>query len=116
MTVSGLTFFSNSSSLSYTNAIPPVIPAPKLSPMVPNIIILPPVIYSQPLDPQPSTTDIAPEFLTANRSPAWPAANRFPEVAPYSTVLPMMVFSFDIKLLSSLNLIEIVAPDKPLAT
>ena len=54
---------------------------------------MPPVMYSQPLEPQPSTTATAPELRTAKRSPAWPAANSLPAVAPYSTVLPMMVFS-----------------------
>jgi len=54
----------------------------------------PPVMYSQPFEPQPSTTAVAPELRTAKRSPAWPAANSLPPVAPYNTVLPMMVFSF----------------------
>ena len=43
---------------------------------------VPPVIYSQPLESQPSTTAVAPEFLTANLSPACPEANKLPEVAP----------------------------------
>ena len=64
------------------NAIPPVMPAAKLSPTVPRITAVPPVIYSQPFESHPSTTVIAPEFLTANLSPAWPAAKSFPEVAP----------------------------------
>ena len=64
------------------NAIPPVIPAPKLSPTFPRITTVPPVIYSQPLESHPSTTDSAPEFLTANLSPDWPDAKSFPEVAP----------------------------------
>ena len=67
---------------SYTNAIPPVIPAAKLSPTSPKITTDPPVIYSQPFESQPSITEKAPEFLTANLSPACPAANNFPEVAP----------------------------------
>ncbi len=50
--------------------MPPVIPAPKLSPVLPSMTTVPPVIYSQPFEPQPSTTVVAPEFLTANRSPA----------------------------------------------
>ena len=98
------------------NAIPPVIPAAKLSPTSPRITTIPPVIYSQPFVPHPSITVVAPEFLTANLAPAFPAANYFPEVAPYKTVFPIIVFSLDIKLLSSGNLIEIEAPDKPLAT
>ena len=59
---------------------------------------------------------MAPEFLTANLSPALPEANKFPDVAPYNTVFPIIVFSLEIKLLSFGNLIEIEAPDKPLAT
>ena len=31
-------------------------PAPKLSPTAPRITAVPPVMYSQPLAPQPSTT------------------------------------------------------------
>ena len=65
-------------------------------------------MYSQPWSPTPSTTAVAPEFRTANLSPACPAANNFPEVAPYKTVLPIIVFSLEIRLLSSDNLIEIV--------
>ena len=102
--------------LSYINAIPPVIPAAKLSPTDPKITAVPPVIYSHPFESQPSTTVVAPEFLTANRSPACPAAKSFPDVAPYKTVFPIIVFSLDIKLLSSDSLITIVAPDNPLPT
>ena len=91
-------------------------PAPKLSPISPNIIMFPPVMYSQPFESQPSTTAVAPEFLTANLSPACPAANNFPEVAPYKTVFPIIVFSFETRLLSSCNLITIVPPDNPFAT
>ena len=54
--------------------MPPVIPAPKLSPTAPNIIAVPPVIYSHPWAPQPSTIAKLPEFLTANLSPACPEA------------------------------------------
>ena len=73
--------------------MPPVMPDAKLSPTFPKIIILPPVIYSQPLLPHPSTTALAPEFLTANLSPEIPLAKRLPEVAPYNTVLPKIVLS-----------------------
>ena len=62
--------------------MPPVMPAPKFSPTEPRITAMPPVIYSQPLAPQPSTTTFAPELRTAKRSPACPAANSAPEVAP----------------------------------
>ena len=61
-------------------------------------------------------TAVAPEFLTANLSPACPAAKRYPDVAPYKTVFPIIVFSFEIKLLSSRSLIIIDAPDRPFAT
>ena len=61
-------------------------------------------------------TEVAPEFLTANRSPACPAAKSFPDVAPYKTVFPIIVFSDEIRLLSSANLIDIVDPDNHLAT
>ncbi len=56
--------------------MPPVIPAPKLAPIWPRITATPPVMYSQPFEPQPSITTFAPELRTANRSPARPAANR----------------------------------------
>ena len=62
--------------MSYIYAIPPVIPAPKLSPVCPNIITFPPVIYSHPFEPHPSTTVVAPELRTANLSPACPEAYR----------------------------------------
>ncbi len=39
-------------------------------------------MYSQPFEPQPSTTTSAPELRTQNRSPARPAANSDPAVAP----------------------------------
>jgi len=56
-------------------------------------------MYSQPCAPHPSTIARQPEFLTANLSPACPEAYSFPEVAPYNTVLPIIVFSFEINLL-----------------
>ena len=45
-------------------------------------------MYSQPWSPRPSTTAMAPLLRTAKRSPARPAMNTSPPVAPYSTVLP----------------------------
>ena len=45
-------------------------------------------MYSQQWFPAPSTTATAPELRTANRSPARPAANSVPLVAPYNAVLP----------------------------
>ena len=47
--------------------------AAKFFPVGPNTTTLPPVIYSQQWSPTPSTTAVAPEFLTAKRSPARPA-------------------------------------------
>ena len=84
--------------------------------MSPKIITLPPVIYSHPFVPHPSITVVAPEFLTANLSPACPAANKLPDVAPYKTVFPIIVLSIDLRLLSSCNFMQIVAPDRPLPT
>ena len=43
---------------------------------------MPPVMYSQPWSPTPSTTAVAPELRTAKRSPARPAAYSSPPVAP----------------------------------
>ena len=97
-------------------AIPPVIPAPKLAPMLPKITATPPVMYSHPFDPQPSTTTFAPEFLTAKRSPARPEANRKPSVAPYNTVLPTIVFSAATNGLTIGGRTTIIPPDKPFPT
>ena len=79
--------------------MPPVIPAPKLSPTCPRIIAAPPVIYSQPWAPQPSAIAKLPELRTANLSPAWPEAKSFPDVAPYITVFPIITFSSEFSLL-----------------
>ena len=65
-------------------------PAPKLGPTEPNTTTIPPVMYSQQWWPAPSITAWAPEFLTAKRSPAQPAANNFPAVAPYKQVFPII--------------------------
>ena len=96
--------------------MPPVIPAPKLSPTGPNIIAVPPVIYSQPCAPQPSTTAKLPEFLTANLSPACPEAYNFQEVAQYNTVLPIIVFWSATNLLFCEVLTIIFPPESPLPT
>ena len=77
---------------------------------------VPPVMYSQPLAPQPSTTATAPELRTQKRSPACPAANNRPEVAPYRTVLPMMTFSLLFKGLDGVGRTTIVPPERPLPT
>ena len=91
-------------------------PAPKLSPTGPRITAVPPVMYSQPLAPQPSITTSAPELRTAKRSPAWPAANSLPPVAPYSTVLPMMVFSLAVMVDRLGGRSTMMPPDRPLPT
>src|SRR2546422_8016632 len=49
-------------------------------------------MYSQQWFPAPSTTATAPEFRTANRSPARPAAKSVPPVAPYNAVLPRITW------------------------
>ena len=51
---------------------------------------MPPVMYSQQWLPAPSITATAPEFRTAKRSPAWPAANSLPAGGAVEDVLPMM--------------------------
>ena len=61
---------------------PPLIPAAKFLPAGPRITAHPPVIYSHPCSPTPSTTAEAPEFLTQNLSPATPAIYASPLVAP----------------------------------
>src|SRR5262249_61390559 len=63
-------------------------PEPKLRPSGPSTSTTPPVMYSQPCWPTPSTTARAPLLRIANRSPARPATKSCPEVAPYKTVLP----------------------------
>jgi hypothetical protein len=47
-------------------------PAAKLRPVLPRTTTRPPVMYSQPWSPTPSTTATAPEFRTQNRSPTTP--------------------------------------------
>ena len=44
----------------------------------------------------PSTTALAPEFLTQNRSPAIPFIYASPLVAPYKATFPVMIFKFDL--------------------
>ena len=63
-------------------AVPPVMPAQALRPIGPSTATTPPVMYSQQWSPAPSTTAVAAELRTAKRSPARPAANRRPPVAP----------------------------------
>ena len=53
-------------------------PAAKLRPVGPSTTTRPPVMYSQPWSPTPSTTAHAPELRTAKRSPARPRKNARP--------------------------------------
>ena len=72
--------------------MPPVKPAPKLSPTAPRITATPPVMYSQPLRAAAFHHRRA-RRSCARRSARRPGRRRTarPAVAPYSTVLPMMV-------------------------
>lgn len=85
----------NDLSTSRTYAIPPDIPAAKLRPVRPKISAQPPVMYSQPWSPTPSTTVTTPEFLTEKRSAAIPRKNAFPLVAPYKQTFPTITLSSD---------------------
>ena len=62
--------------------MPPLMPAAKFSPVGPSTTTRPPVMYSQPWSPTPSTTALTPELRTAKRSPARPRKNALPLVAP----------------------------------
>ena len=50
-------------------------------------------MYSQPWSPTPSTTAVAPELRTQNRSPRRRAGRSRRDVAPYAIVLPAMICS-----------------------
>ncbi len=65
-----------------TYAVPPDMPAPRFLPVAPRITARPPVMYSSAWSPTPSTTAVAPEFLTRKRSPTMPEMNIVPWVAP----------------------------------
>ena len=58
--------------------MPPDMPAAKLRPVGPRITARPPVMYSQPWSPTPSTTAHAPLLRTQNRSAARPQKNAWP--------------------------------------
>ena len=57
-------------------------------PTGPRTTTIPPVMYSQPCAPSPSTTASAPLFRTANRIPARPTTWSRPAVAPNRQTLP----------------------------
>ena len=74
---------SASPSGSYRYAMPPVMPAPKLSPIEPRITATPPVMYSHPFEPQPSTTTLGTRVADAEPlSRPTGLANSLPSVAP----------------------------------
>ena len=57
-------------------------PRRSCGPSGPSTTTVPPVMYSHPWSPTPSTTASAPLLRTAKRSPARPAKNALPLVAP----------------------------------
>ena len=73
---------------SYRYARPPVIPAPKFAPTGPRTTTVPPVMYSQPCGPIPSTTASAPRCGPRSASPPGRRGGAGRPVAPYRTVLP----------------------------
>ena len=89
-------------------------PAAKFLPIFPNTSATPPVIYSHPWSPTPSTTAVAPEFLTQNLSPAIPLIYASPLVAPYNVTFPVIIFLSDSKVDSFGIFTTIVAPERPL--
>ena len=89
-------------------------PAAKLRPVLPSTATVPPVMYSQPWSPVPSTTAVAPDRRTAKRSPATPLKKASPVVAPYSAVLPMMMLLVASPRKSMLGRTTMRPPDRPL--
>src|SRR3954464_15057353 len=59
-------------------------PAAKLRPVAPSTTARPPVMYSQPWSPTPSTTAEAPELRTEKRSPAIPGKDARRDAAPHA--------------------------------
>ena len=94
--------------------MPPDMPAAKLRPVLPSTSTVPPVMYSQPWSPVPSTTAVAPDRRTAKRSPATPLKKASPVVAPYSAVLPMMMLLVATPRKSMLGRTTMRPPDRPL--
>ena len=91
-------------------------PAAKLRPVGPRITTLPPVMYSHPWSPTPSTTALAPELRTQKRSAATPRKNALPEVAPYNATLPMTMDSSAAKSALAGGFTTISPPESPLPT
>src|SRR4051794_30920698 len=106
----------NVPSRSSTYAMPPLMPAAKLRPVGPRTTTRPPVMYSQPWSPTPSTTASTPLLRTAKRSPARPRKKARPAVAPYSTVLPISTFSSATNVTLSGGRTDNTPPDSPLPT
>ncbi len=96
--------------------MPPDMPAAKLRPVSPSTTTVPPVMYSQPWSPVPSTTAVPPELRTQKRSPATPLKKASPSIAPYSTVLPTMMFSSALPRKSLVGRTMMRPPDSPLPT
>ena len=115
-TISRLTRAGKVPSGSWTKAMPPDIPAAKFRPVRPSTTARPPVMYSHPWSPMPSTTAVAPELRTQNRSPTRPRIKASPEVAPYKMTLPAMIWSAATKGESAGGRIVIRPPESPLPT
>ncbi len=94
--------------------MPPLMPAAKLTPVLPSTTTTPPVMYSQPWSPTPSTTATAPELRTAKRSPAMPLMNTSPPVAPKRPTLPVMMLSCGRKVDFRAGYTTIRPPERPL--
>ena len=70
-------------------------------------------MYSQQWSPTPSTTAVAPELRTANRSPAIPLIKACPFTAPNKQTLPTIIlFSAKKSALAGFFIISF-APDNP---
>ena len=94
--------------------MPPVIPAAKLSPTGPKIIVIPPVMYSNHLIHNLQRLQSA-GVSDVNLSPAFPDAKVF-RLLHHKTVLPTITFSLEDRLLNPEGLTTIKPPDSPLAT
>ena len=85
-------------------------------PTGPRTTTVPPVMYSQPWGPIPSTTASAPLLRMAKRMPARPTRWSRPAVAPYSTVLPAIASVEAAAPRSASGATVIRPPDSPFAT
>jgi hypothetical protein len=77
---------------------------------------MPPVMYSQPVRAAALDHHLGAGVAHGEALARRPEANRLPSVAPYSTVLPMMVFSSATSGLGHGGRTTIVPPDRPLPT